>query len=243
MAPVLDLNKCYSGKVCGKHPVMAGLRQKSNRTCIQCARDKCAARLAKHREAQGKPKRVLYSPEDAKERIRVRDLERNRLRRLDQAYAASQVARKQKWRAENKDRYLAVSRAYDAKQRAENLQRRLSKNLRHRLRKAMLGETRGVSAVRDLGCSMPEFRAHIERQFMPGMTWENYGAGWHLDHIHPLALFDLSDKAQAAKACHYSNLQPLWASENQRKWCKPHRHTWPALYAQALAAATEGASA
>lgn len=160
---------------------------------------------------------MLYSPEEAAERIRSRDRERNRIRRQSDAHNAAQLERKKRWRDENRERHLATSRAYDAKQLAENLQRRLSKNLRHRLCKAMLGKTRGVSAVRDLGMSIHEFRKYIEAKFVPGMSWENYGRAWHLDHRRPLAAFDLTDAAQARAACHYTNLQPLWALENQRK--------------------------
>ncbi|KKL15741.1 hypothetical protein LCGC14_2502560 [marine sediment metagenome] len=50
------------------------------------------------------------------------------------------------------------------------------------------------------------------------MSWENYGFyGWHIDHIKPLCLFNLSDEKQFNKACHYTNLQPLWAEENLKK--------------------------
>lgn len=211
----------YQGKVCSKHPELNGLRIKANSTCVQCSRDACnAIRLAKQAAAGIAPK-VFYTPEQAAERIRLRDLERNRVRRHDETYNAAQVARKKSWRVANREHHLRVSRAYNAKQLAENLQRRLSKNLRHRLRKAMLGETRGVSAVRDLGLTIHQFRAYIEGLFQPGMTWDNYGE-WHLDHKRPLKLFDLTDHAQALAACHYTNIQPLWAIENQRKWCKPY---------------------
>ena len=50
------------------------------------------------------------------------------------------------------------------------------------------------------------------------MTWENYGRmGWHMDHIIPLANFDLTDRQQFLEACHYTNLQPLWWQENLMK--------------------------
>ena len=210
------LVKTRIGKPCPNHPELLGLRTAANYTCVECGRLASRARYAAKRAAAGKSPRALFSPEDAAERNRLRDLARNRARRARPDYNQSQMERKRSWRAKNRERHLATSRAYDAKQRAENLQRRISKNLRHRLRKAMLGETKGVSAVRDLGMSIPEFRCYIESMFVAGMTWENYGA-WHLDHNKPLAAFDLSDPEQARAACHYSNIQPLWALDNHKK--------------------------
>jgi hypothetical protein len=72
-----------------------------------------------------------------------------------------------------------------------------------------------------LGCSVPEFRAHIEKQFQSWMTWENHGRyTWHLDHIKPCAAFDLTDPAQQLACMHFSNWQPLSADENLRKGAK-----------------------
>lgn len=56
-------------------------------------------------------------------------------------------------------------------------------------------------------------KLYIEKKFQPGMTWENCNL-WRLDHIKPLCRFDLLDQDQAASACHFSNLQPLWAIDN-----------------------------
>jgi len=53
------------------------------------------------------------------------------------------------------------------------------------------------------------------------ITWENHSrAGWHIDHIKPLISFDLIEREQFLEACHYTNLQPLWAKENLRKGSK-----------------------
>ena len=50
------------------------------------------------------------------------------------------------------------------------------------------------------------------------MSWSNHGPkGWHVDHIRPLASFDLGDLEQQRRACHFTNLQPLWWYENLSK--------------------------
>lgn len=90
--------------------------------------------------------------------------------------------------------------------------------LRARINKVLKGISKSGSAVRDLGCSIEEFKLYIESKFQPGMSWENYGFyGWHIDHIKPLYLFDLNNPYEFKKAVHYTNLQPLWARDNLMK--------------------------
>jgi hypothetical protein len=65
---------------------------------------------------------------------------------------------------------------------------------------------------------MDDFKIYLESKFEPGMSWGNYGyRGWHVDHIVPCALFDLSKPAHVRRCFHFSNLQPLWAQDNLRK--------------------------
>jgi hypothetical protein len=95
---------------------------------------------------------------------------------------------------------------------------RVAQNLRVRLGMALKNRQKVGSAVDDLGCTIPELMTDLEKQFKPGMSWENWNRhGWHIDHIRPLASFDLTDREQFLQACHYTNLQPLWAEENLTK--------------------------
>ena len=80
------------------------------------------------------------------------------------------------------------------------------------------------SAVGDLGCSVEFLKQYLEFKFQSGMTWDNHSQfGWHIDHIIPLSSFDLTDREQFLKACHYTNLQPLWWNENLSKYNKENK--------------------
>jgi hypothetical protein len=69
-----------------------------------------------------------------------------------------------------------------------------------------------------VGCPTDVLIAHLESKFKPGMNWGNHGLkGWHIDHIKPVSSFDLTDMEQAKECFHYTNLQPLWATENLKK--------------------------
>ncbi len=132
----------------------------------------------------------------------------------------------------NRDRLLEQSKKYyrENKEKAGARHRarialddnyRLACRLRKRMSQAIHNGQKSGSAVRDLGCTIPELRAHLEAQFARGMTWDNWARdGWHIDHIIPLAAFDLTDREQFLAACHYTNLQPLWAVDNLRKGAK-----------------------
>lgn len=98
--------------------------------------------------------------------------------------------------------------------RSENW--KIASKLRIRLNKAVGRNIKVGSAVRDLGCSIAEFKTYIAAQFKNGMTWDNRGK-WHLDHKKPLSSFNLTDREQFLQACHFTNYQPLWAADNIRK--------------------------
>jgi hypothetical protein len=97
---------------------------------------------------------------------------------------------------------------------------RIRARLSSRLKECMLrdGAQKTNSILDYLGCTPRELRQHIESQFQPGMTWDNYGVfGWHIDHIIPCASFDLTREEHIHVCFHYTNLQPLWQMDNSLK--------------------------
>lgn len=123
------------------------------------------------------------------------------------------LEKQQAWRSSE------VGREYDRKKKRASWKYdelyRLRLSLRRRLWHALHGHSK-ISPVRHLGCSLPELKVYLEERFQYGMSWSNYGE-WEIDHILPLAKFDLTDYNQLLKAVHFSNLQPLWKSENRSK--------------------------
>ena len=89
--------------------------------------------------------------------------------------------------------------------------------LRKRIVTAIKKQLKAGSAVRDAGAPMDVVKKHIESLFYGDMAWNNWGKRWQLDHIKSLACFDLTDREQFLKACHYTNLQPLTKEDHRLK--------------------------
>jgi hypothetical protein len=112
-------------------------------------------------------------------------------------------------------------REYFASYKKENPNFRIAGNLRVRMWQVLKKNKKVKKTIELLGCSVEDFKRHIESKWKNGMTWHNYGrTGWHIDHIIPCASFDLSSESEQRKCFHWSNMQPLWASENIAKSAK-----------------------
>lgn len=124
------------------------------------------------------------------------------------------------YRLLHKDRKRETAKTYEEIRSKEDVGYRILNNLRKRLGSAIKGNQKSGSAIRDLGCSIEDFKIYIESKFYNDMSWINYGNGpntWQLDHIVALCLFDLTDRKQFLKACHYTNMQPLWYEDHIKK--------------------------
>jgi hypothetical protein len=184
-------------------------------------------RYIENREANAAYSRAYRqaNAEKIRERERIRYAENTeRCRQSNRASSkrnrAKNTSREREWRKRNKDKVRGYYRKYVSKKRKEdagfNLQMIVRTRIYGALSRASLGKT--SRTLKLVGCNAIELRKWLESKFLPGMTWKNHGRhGWHIDHIIPLAKFDLSDPAQQAAAFHYTNLQPLWAKDNLRK--------------------------
>jgi len=101
----------------------------------------------------------------------------------------------------------------------DNMQFILCRRIRARTKfvlRKLLSDKKIGSFSSLIGCTGRELVSYIESLWLPGMNWDNRSE-WHIDHIIPLASFNLLDSEELSKASHYTNLRPLWAKDNKDK--------------------------
>jgi len=118
----------------------------------------------------------------------------------------------------NKERLKPIRSKYKRERMANDIEFKLACSVREKTCKAIKYGYKHKKTLELLGCNIKQLKKHLEQQFEKGMTWDNWGRyGWHIDHIIPIASFDLTKEDEQEKCFHYTNLQPLWATENLKK--------------------------
>lgn len=167
---------------------------------------------------------------------RYRERHRDRLNAANAEWRAANRERHRalsiRWARENPERYRANQerwrtenrKDYDRERYRSDEQARVAILLRACIHTALTRRASGRDWRSDariggiLGCSKPQLIAHLEAQFLSGMSWGNYGRkGWEIDHIRPCASFDLTQHDQVLACFHFRNLRPLWRTENNRR--------------------------
>ena len=132
-------------------------------------------------------------------------------------YKETATQKSLEWQKKNRGRANEIRASYVNRREKRDPVYRLLRRLRTRIWYALRAGSKSETTIELVGCSMPELREHLEKQFKPGMTWENYGPVWHVDHRKPCAQFDFSIPSHRQECFHWTNLQPLFAGENIKK--------------------------
>jgi hypothetical protein len=136
-----------------------------------------------------------------------------------------------KWVKNNPEKVRALRRKTMAKKRNSvdgKVRVNFSISIVHSLRTTKGGK--GWEKL--LGYSLIQLKRHLEKQFLPGMTWDNYGRnGWHIDHIIPKSAFNYKSPEDIDfKRCwDLKNLRPLWATDNLKKHSKLIKNFQPSF--------------
>lgn len=119
----------------------------------------------------------------------------------------------------NRDKIKEYQKKYMAIRRKNDYLFKLTDRVRSRiygfLKKNQISKTNHTFDL--VGCSPTELKIFLERKFTEGMSWDNQGK-WHIDHKIPLS--SAKTEEELYKLCHFTNLQPMWATENIKKGSK-----------------------
>jgi hypothetical protein len=86
----------------------------------------------------------------------------------------------------------------------------VSRRVRH-----ALTSKKSKKSLEYLGCTAKYFKKHIEKSFVEGMSWENYG-DWEIDHIIPIK-YENPTIEEVIERLHWTNTQALWRADNIAK--------------------------
>lgn len=132
----------------------------------------------------------------------------------------------------NKDRIRQVAIQYNSNRRKIDPVFKLRKDISSLILCTLKNEgfKKYNKTLEILGCSIEEFKTHLESKFEPWMNWNNRGnwngiprelnVAWDIDHIVPVSSVNTEEKL--LKLNHYTNLQPLCSYTN--RWIK--RNQW-----------------
>lgn len=174
--------------------------------CKKCLSERRKAHYRKNKQAYSDKykKWALNNPDRVKE-LHANQRERNKEKISARRSGAAQAPEFKKKRNQ-----------YERQRRSDPVVR-VIESLRVGIAQTMAGQKAG--ALRNVSYTKEQLISHIEKQFVQGMSWENYGSDWHVDHIRPIASFNITGPdCDDFKACWcLTNLRPLWATENLSK--------------------------
>jgi hypothetical protein len=126
------------------------------------------------------------------------------------------------WRKDNPEKSKQQMKRANAK-RSKIMKYRISGNISNRIREKLLKGTKARQHWEELvDFTVDQLRNHLEKLFKPGMTWDNYGTVWQIDHKIPIAAFNFNkpDDIDFKLCWSIKNLQPLETVENKKKSAK-----------------------
>lgn len=226
----------FTGKPC-KHGHVAE-RHTCDGRCVECSRIKALSRYHDNQEASNEKAKEWH-----RQKYATDDVFRQRCKDYQKEYRsnpdnAEKIRLRQKTRLESRtpeqveeDREYA--RLYQLERCRNSPKARIDRSMSGGIYKSI---TEGSKARRSweslVGYTAAELMAHLERQFLPGMTWGNYGrGGWHIDHVIPRSAFNYEtpEDIDFKRCWALENLQPLWEFDNLSKGAKLDAPFQPSL--------------
>lgn len=179
-------------------------------------RDQKRAQDERRRRKNGSRSQAEISAEAEQRRLAQKAAaDARKSERLAKPWNAPGLTSAEKWRIRYRDdKIFAVSERVRTAFRRKRYRYDVAKLARDAIRRG--GES--PTLLKLVGWSIEDLTIHLERQFGRGMNWGEFCAGRiHIDHVRPLASFDLGNIEEFRDAWSLPNLRPMWWRENIEK--------------------------
>ena len=238
--------KCNIEKSINNFHKSISSRDNHNQTCITCCLAYGKIYYEENREQsieysrnrrKENPERVQEINKNSFHKTKHKHVEKRKQYRIDNKDKISQANKI--WRENNKEyikqkkkEYLQnnrhIQKAWLDKRKAEDplfkmaVQIRVNfNNIFNKILDNKLVKNKSSSEI--LCCSFEDFFSHIEKQFLPWMTFSNHGlckedsfdCSWHFDHIIPVS--EATTEEEVYLLNHWSNFQPMCGKRNLSK--------------------------
>jgi hypothetical protein len=193
---------------------------------MECSRIKSLARYHSNQDEMNARAKVRNKRKYASDpRHRKQRIEYARERRQAPGFLERQREYDRRRRAGMTDderlKWREYARRYQLERHRNSPKARLERSMSGGIYKSLVHGAKGGRGWEILvGYNLQQLMRHLEKHFLPGMTWDNYGrGGWHIDHKIPKSAFNYAaPEHEDFKRCWaLTNLQPLWERENISK--------------------------
>lgn len=215
-------SKCHVEK-----PSEMFTKSKSTSSGLSCQCKQCKAGIdKKYREANHEKKkeadRRYYAANSDKIRRRAKDWYDTNTERVTeykrnyfQENKDAIYEYRKEYKQENGKQINSYMNEYMKSRYKNDLNYRIKSICNKRLRDYIRNKTKQTMDY--VGCDVDFLRLWLEFLFVEGMTWDNMGSVWHIDHVRPCNSFDFNNEEEIYDCYHWSNLQPLFARDNISK--------------------------
>lgn len=215
---------------CSEQKQLNEFRYRKDKGCYVCMCNKCLSKI--HKEYKQRPIREPRKPKykiDEEKGYKTcewcdlqKPLSEFRFRLINNKYPTYLTQCKECEGEEAKD--YKKEHIEQIRKRRNRLNRKYRQDLMVKLHEAIGGGMRAsLGKVKDfrswttlVNFTIDELKSHLESNFQPGMTWENRGKFWHIDHILPKRLFKFNTpEDKEFKICwSLNNLYPEYTNVN-----------------------------
>jgi len=192
-----------------------GIKQYCERSCKKCNYESKKERVKKLKTTNAAEYKKIIDKQVARDK-NYYDKNKERIKkRNNKYYAKNKKSLKQQRKEYRKNNPEKVKKW---KKVTDTTNGKLSWNYRRRVRKE-IGSGKGWSKL--LGCSTEHLKKWFEFNFNIdshiGMSWDNYGTVWEIDHVAPCCMFDMANDEHVAICFSWTNTLPITVAYNQTK--------------------------